>query len=107
LRRPVRHARKLAEGAGARERKTEDKPVTSLLLYLKMALDVLRLGAFLAGDDVKIDVFSLVQRFVPGTQNGCMMDKNILAGFLGDETEPFPVVEPFDFAAGHSCSPEI
>src|SRR6267143_6944762 len=29
------------------------------------------------------------------------MHENILPGILSDETKPFFVVEPFDFAAGH------
>ena len=40
----------------------------------------------------------------PVPDNGRMMHKHILPGTLGDEPEPFFIVEPLDFAAGHNDS---
>src|SRR5690242_11773763 len=71
------------------------------------ALHVLRLQAFVAGDRLKGHGLPLVQGFIAGTQNGRVMHKYILPGFLGDKTKTLLVIEPLYFAAGHNSAPLI
>ena len=67
------------------------------------ALDVLGFQPFVAGRDFEGNRFSLIQGFITLTQDGGVMNKNILSRILGNKAEAFFVVEPFHFAAGHNC----
>jgi hypothetical protein len=64
-------------------------------------LNILRLGAFIAADDIEADFLAFVEGLEAGTENGSVMDENILSRVLGDEPEPLFIIEPFDFATGH------
>jgi hypothetical protein len=70
------------------------------------ALDVLGLQTLVAGNDVERDRFAFVQRFEASPQDGCVMNKHILPRLLGDEAEPFFVIEPLYFATCHILSPD-
>src|SRR6267378_119057 len=70
------------------------------------ALNVLGFGSLIAGYDVEQDFFALIQCLVSLSDNRCVMHKDILPGLLCDEPETFFIVPPFDFAAGHTCTPE-
>ena len=67
------------------------------------ALDVLGLGSLVTADDFEADFFALVEGFEAGTEDARVMHEYILTGVLGNETEPFFVIEPFDFTARHMC----
>jgi len=86
-------------------RDATEKPSTrgrARQLHWVQALDVLGLQSFFAGDDVERDLFTLVQSLETGPDNGRVVDENILAGILGDETKPLFIVEPLYFAASHN-----
>ena len=73
-------------------------PAGSLL----RALNILRLQTFGALDNLKVNDFAFIQGFKALSLDGSVMNKHILAGFLGDEAKPFLIVEPLDFATGHN-----
>ena len=66
------------------------------------AMNVLRLQAFCAFDNLKVDYLPFVQGFETLALNGGVMYEYILTGLLGDETKPLFIVEPLDFATGHN-----
>jgi len=68
------------------------------------ALDVFGFQTFFAGDDLKGHRVALIQCFESLAGYGRVMHENVLTGTLGDEAEPFLVIEPLDFAAGHNDS---
>ena len=70
------------------------------------ALDVLGFQALVAGNDIERDRFTLIQCLEAPAYNGCVMNKNILAGFLGYEPKAFFVIEPLYFATCHIFSPD-
>jgi len=65
------------------------------------ALDIMGFQPFFAGDDLEGNLVAFIQGFESLTRDGRVVHEDILAGILGDEAEPFFVVEPLDFAAGH------
>ncbi len=67
-----------------------------------LALDVLGLEALLTGDNVEDNLFALVQGFVTSSEDGGVMYEDVLAAVLNDEAEPVLVIEPLNFATGHS-----
>ncbi len=67
------------------------------------SLDVFGLKAFFAGDDVEVDFVTFIQSAEAVPLNGAIMNKNVLTGFLCDETKPMFIVEPLYFAAGHNA----
>jgi len=82
-------------------------PVRSLGLVqvrLRKGNNILRLGAFLALDNVKFYTLSFIQIAVAFTDDGVEMDKNITASITFDETVTLRTIEPFDgtlFSSGH------
>ena len=68
------------------------------------ALNVLGFQPFITGNDIKGDVFALIQCFESRADNRRMMHKDVLPGILGDEPKPFFIIEPLDFATGHNLS---
>ncbi len=71
----------------------------------RLALNILSFQAFAAIDDFKVDDFALVQRLETVSEDGRVVDENVLTRLLSDEPEAFLVVKPLDFAAGHNVSP--
>jgi hypothetical protein len=67
-----------------------------------LPLDVLGFESLVARDDFKGDLLTFVQRLEAGTDNGRVMYKDVLTGFLGDETKPLFIVEPLYFATSHT-----
>ena len=65
-------------------------------------MNVLRLQAFRAFDDFKVDYLSFVQGFETLALNCGVMNEYILTGFLGDETKPLFIIEPLYFATRHN-----
>ena len=65
-------------------------------------LDIFGLRPLVAGDDVKTDRLAFVQRLEAVALDRGVMHEDILPRFLDDETKTFLIVEPFDFAAGHT-----
>lgn len=65
-------------------------------------LDVFCLQTLFAGDDVEDDLITFIERSEALALNSAIVDEYVLAGFLCDETETMFVIEPFNFAAGHS-----
>jgi hypothetical protein len=67
------------------------------------AFDVLGFEAFIALDDLELDLFALVQGFEALAEDGRVMDEDVLPGFFDDEAEAFLIIKPLDLATGHSC----
>jgi hypothetical protein len=57
-----------------------------------------RLGTFLALDDVKLHVIALFQSFVAVQLNSRVVDEHIGAVIATDESVALGVIEPLDFA---------
>src|SRR5688572_12271403 len=57
---------------------------------------VRRLTAALAGDDIELDPFALVQRAKARALDRGEVDEDVLARAVGDETEALGLVEPLD-----------
>jgi hypothetical protein len=70
-----------------------------------MPLHVLCFEALVAFDQLEVDYFSFRQRFVSFSLNGRIVDEDVFAGFMDDETEPFFVVKPLYFATHHTSTP--
>src|SRR5579871_2846089 len=65
-------------------------------------LDVFCLETLFAGHDVEVDLVAFIERSEALALNSAIMDEYVLTGFLSDETESVFIIEPFNFAAGHS-----
>jgi hypothetical protein len=70
------------------------------------ALNVLGFQTLVTGNDIKRDDLAFVQRLEAPADDGCVVNKNILTGFLGNEAKPFFVIEPLYFATCHIFSPD-
>src|SRR5262245_3995916 len=79
-----------------------DGPVFAQDLRRAWALHVFCLRAFLTHDHLEGDLLPLVQGFEAFTQDGRVMDKNILTAVLGNKAQALLVVPPFDFAFSHT-----
>jgi hypothetical protein len=66
------------------------------------ALDFFGFRAFFASHNVEDNLVALVQRFESLPEYSGVMNKYILARFLGDETQALFVVPPFNFAFSHN-----
>src|SRR5688572_32246488 len=80
------------------------EPEARLVLH-RLALNVLGFQALAAINDFEVDDFALVQRLETVSEDGRVVDENVLTRILSDEPEAFLVVKPLDFAAGHNVSP--
>ena len=65
-------------------------------------LYVFCLQSLFTGDDVEDDLIAFIERSEAVALNSTIMDEYVLAGFLRNETEAMFVIEPFNFATGHS-----
>ena len=70
-------------------------------------MDIIRLHALRALDDVKLHALILIQRPETWDVDGFVVYEDILASAVvnSDETETLIGVEPFDGSQSHSCSP--
>ena len=68
------------------------------LRYLIEAQYRVRLGAFLALNDVELDVVAFFEAFVSVELDGRVVDEDIGTVFASDESIAFCVVKPFDLA---------
>ena len=67
-------------------------------------MDVLRLQTFFSVHKLEVHILTFFECFVALTENGTVMNEDVLAALAGDEAIPFFVIEPLHFAAGHiSC----
>ena len=66
------------------------------------ALNVLGFESLAAFDQLKADGLAFVEGFEAPASDRGVVDEDVLTGILGDEAEALFVVEPFDFAAGHT-----
>jgi len=64
-------------------------------------MNVQGLGPLLAWHHVEDHLITFVQHFEAFANNSRVMDEDIRAAFLRNETEPFGIVPPFHFAACH------
>jgi len=69
----------------------------------------IRLGAFLALDDIELNVIALFQRFISVQLNRRVMDEYIRSVFTSNEAVPLGVVEPLDlpFVLSHRFLPSL
>jgi hypothetical protein len=70
------------------------------------SLYFLGLGTFFTGDDVKDDLVAFSKGFETFSEYRGVMDKHILSRFLGNKSQAFFIIPPFNFAFSHSLSPE-
>jgi hypothetical protein len=66
------------------------------------AMNVLGLQALIARGDVKNDFFTFHQGLVAAALDGSEMNEHVLTGILCDKAKPLFVIEPLNFATGHS-----
>ena len=69
-------------------------------------LDVLGFKSLVARQHIERDFLAFIQRLKTPADDGRVMHKNVLTGFLSDETKPLLIVEPLYFATRHTISPE-
>src|SRR5687767_15649158 len=83
----------------------DQREAEARLVLRRLALNVLGFQALAAINDFEVDDFALVQRLETVSEDGRVVDENVLTRFLSDEPEAFLVVKPLDFTAGHNVSP--
>jgi hypothetical protein len=65
-------------------------------------LNLLGLRTFLASDNVKNDLVTLAKGFETFSEYSGVMNEDVLSRLLGNETQAFLVVPPFNFAFSHN-----
>lgn len=70
-----------------------------------MADHLVRLRAFLSLDNIELHLVAFLQTFVPIDLDGAVVHENVRSVVPSDESVPFRIVEPFDFASILSHEP--
>lgn len=69
---------------------------------LSLWLDVLGFWTFVAGHDVEHNQISWMEGFMAFSQDGRVMQKNVLSSLLGDEAIAALFIPPFNFSTRHN-----